>query len=502
MRYASPSVNIAAMNRLLPPVADVHVLVVGDVILDRYIRGRTDRVSPEAPVPVVQIEGSEDRLGGAANVALNVVSLGGRCTLVGAVGNDANGRIVADLLAEAGVEADLVVAEGWRTTLKERIVSRHKQLLRMDFEQPLGKAAADDVLARATPKMPGADALIIEDYDKGAVAEPARIIAEAQKANVAAIADPKFKPFGEYRGVDILKPNRVEFEQAVGHRPSEAELHEAGGDLVRKNGLGAIALTQGEEGLTLFEAKAPPLHVPAIGVDVYDSTGAGDTVAATLGICAALGWPLRDSVQVANLAGGVVCAKYGTAAVSVAELNQAMASRTHFDGDEHARRRSPPRRQLASAVAQARRRGERIVFTNGCFDILHAGHVGYLGEARRLGDRLIVAVNDDESARRLKGDGRPVNRLESRLRVLQGLAAVDWVVPFAEDTPEALLDELRPDVLVKGGDYALHEVVGAELVRGYGGDVRVLSLVRGCSTTDIVERIKLDTVLPDSVAAP
>ena len=478
------------MIRSLPPAADVHVLVIGDVILDRYIRGKVDRVSPEAPVPVVQIEGGEDRLGGAANVALNIVSLGGRCTLVGAIGPDTNGGIVADLLEEAGVEADLVVAEGWRTTLKERIVSRHKQLLRMDFELPLPKPVADQVLARAVSRMATANALIIEDYDKGAIVEPARIAAEARKAGVATIADPKFKPFAEYRGVDVLKPNRAEFEQALGHQPSEAELGGAGCALVRASGVGAIALTQGDEGLTLFEANGPPLRVPAIAIDVYDATGAGDTVAATLGICAALGWPLADSVQIANLAGGVVCAKSGTAAVSVAELDHAVATRRHLSHDEHACPRPLPRRQLAGAVSLAQRRGERIVFTNGCFDILHAGHVSYLNEARQLGDRLIVAVNDDDSARRLKGDGRPVNELESRLRVLKGLTAVDWVVPFAEDTPEALLHELRPDVLVKGGDYALDEVVGAELVHGYGGDVRVLSLVKDCSTTDIVQRIQ------------
>lgn len=476
------------MNRLLPAAADVHVLVVGDVMLDRYIHGRTDRVSPEAPVPVVQVEGSEDRLGGAANVALNVVSLGARCTLVGAVADDLSGAAIADLLADAGIEADLVVANGWRTTLKERVVSRQKQLLRMDMEAPLPAAAAKEVRARAARHLPTADVLVIEDYDKGAVGAPSAIIATAHEHGVAAIADPKFKPFAEYRGVEVLKPNRREFEQALGHWPEGDELRSAGCRLAQDNGLEAIALTRGDEGLTVFEASGECLHLPAESVEVYDSTGAGDTVAATLGICAALHWPLAESVRVANIAGGLVCTKSGTATVSVGELNRALGKRPRIGRREGFD--SLPRRQLVRAVDRAKRRGERIVFTNGCFDILHAGHVGYLNEARRLGDRLIVAVNDDDSARRLKGEERPVNRLAQRMRVLEGLSAVDWVVPFGEDTPEALLEDIRPDVLVKGGDYALDEVVGADLVRGYGGDVQVLGLVENCSTSGIVAHIK------------
>ena len=477
------------MESTLPPAAGVHVLVVGDVILDRYIHGRADRVSQEAPVPVVEIESSEDRLGGAANVALNVVSLGGRCTLVGAVGDDPTGNAARRLLEAHGIEADLVVAKGWRTTLKERVVSRQKQLLRMDFEADMPPLVADEVARRAGAHIGAADALVIEDYDKGAVA-PEQVVALARERGIAAIADPKFKPFREYRGVQILKPNRLEFERAAGAWPEADELESVGCALARTSGVDAIALTRGDEGITVFEAAAErSFHVPAAGVDVYDSTGAGDTVAAALSVCTALGRSLAESVRIANVAGGVSCAKFGTAAVTVRELNDALASHRREANGDDARPRIP-RRQLVHALDTARRRGERIVFTNGCFDILHAGHVGYLNEARRLGDRLIVAVNDDDSARRVKGDGRPVNRLERRMRVLQGLAAVDWVVPFSEDTPEALLAEIRPDVLVKGGDYALQEVVGADFVRGYGGDVRVLGLVEGCSTSGIVEHIK------------
>lgn len=469
------------MNRPLPSSPEVHVLVVGDVMLDRYLYGRTERISEEAPVPIVQVDGSEDRLGGAANVALNVVSLGARCTLVGAIGNDPDGIALADLLTAAGVAGDLVVVDGWRTTLKERVVSMRKQIARMDFEAPLPATVAIEVAKRVARHAPGKDALVVEDYDKGVIDRPQRILAAA--AGIATVVDPKFKPFAEYRGATLLKPNRREFRQAVGPWPDDSELGELGTALARSSGVEAIALTRGGDGITLFEANGRVEHLPALGIDVYDSTGAGDTVAASFGVCAARGWTFSDSARLANVAGALVCAKAGTAAVPLAELNGALRDNVP------AAPVASNRRQLADAVGRARRQGARIVFTNGCFDILHAGHVGYLDEARQLGDRLIVAVNDDDSVRRLKGDGRPVNKLEQRMRVLEGLAAVDWVVPFSEDTPEALLEEIRPDVLVKGGDYAPEGVVGAEFVRSYGGDVRVLSEVEGYSTTKLVELI-------------
>lgn len=469
------------MVRLLPSDPEVHVLVVGDLMLDRYLYGRTERVSEEAPVPIVQVDGSEDRLGGAANVALNVVSLGARCTLVGAIGDDPCGTVVADLLDAAGVDADLVVVDGWRTTLKERVVSMRKQIARMDFEMPLPESAAIDIAKRVARHGAGKNALIVEDYDKGAIDRPQRILAAAE--GLTTVVDPKFKPFAEYRGAALLKPNRREFGQALGRWPNDSELGELGPALARSSGVEAIALTRGGDGITLFESNGSFEHLLALPIDVYDSTGAGDTVAAAFGVCAARGWAWSDSARVANVAGALVCTKAGTAAVPLAELNSTLRENAPTAPA------ASNRRQLAEAIRRARRQGARIVFTNGCFDILHAGHVGYLDEARQLGDRLIVAVNDDDSVRRLKGGSRPINRLTQRVRVLEGLAAVDWVVPFSEDTPEALLEEIRPDVLVKGGDYAPGEVVGADFVRSYGGDVRVLSKVEGHSTTRLAELI-------------
>ena len=465
----------------------VHVLVVGDVILDRYLYGQTNRVSQEAPVPVVRVEAHEDRLGGAANVALNVVSLGARCTFVGAVGDDEEGHRVASLMEAAGIQADLVFVDGWSTTQKQRVVCRHQQLLRTDFEVPMPLGSHRLIEERVAAHLDEVDAMVMEDYDKGAIMEPRRLIELARRHRLPIVADPKFKPFAQYRGVSVLKPNRREFRKALGFWPSDLELPDQARDLMRRAGIESMIVTRGGDGLTLFEKHGTHLHVPAAEVDVYDETGAGDTVAATLGIGCALGWDLEQSARVANVAGGIVCAKVGTAAVTAPELNTALAS------VERPNSGTLNRHQLIEAVEYSRSRDERIVFTNGCFDILHAGHVGYLAEARELGDRLIVAVNDDDSTRRLKGEGRPVNRLERRMLVLANLQSVDWVVPFSEDTPEQLLAEIRPDIIAKGGDYREDEVVGADFVRAYGGEVRVLSLIEGCSTTSIVERIRRDT---------
>jgi D-beta-D-heptose 7-phosphate kinase/D-beta-D-heptose 1-phosphate adenosyltransferase len=298
--------------------------------------------------------------------------------------------------------------------------------------------------------------------------------------------DPKHKPLASYAGADIVKPNAHEFRAAVGDWSDDDALIRAATTSCAEIDVNALVITRGSRGMTVVERSGRHQHIPALPVDVYDVTGAGDTAAAALAVTRSLGWDARACAQVANVASGIVVGKSGTAAVTGPELAFALNAAARVD------RGILVREQLADAVAQARAAGERIVFTNGCFDILHAGHVAYLEEARALGDRLVVAVNDDESVRRLKGTGRPVNPLDRRLRVLSGLLAVDWVVGFPEDTPEALLELLRPDVLVKGGDYAPEQVVGAEIVRAYGGQVRVLGLVEDCSTTAIVQRLQQD----------
>ncbi len=474
----------------LPSLKSVHVLVVGDVMLDRYWIGAARRVSQEAPVPVVDVQHTEDRPGGAANVALNVASLGARCTLVGLIGDDEAARTLRAVLTAAGVRCDFITVDGWPTIVKLRVVSQQQQLLRTDFERPLPPASRDEALARLHARLrahlPDASIVVLQDYDKGAVDDPGTLMAAAAEARVPVVVDPKHKPFASYAGADLVKPNVHELEAAAGRWDDDGDLVERAREQCVRHGLGALVVTRGGKGMTVVQRDGAHRHIPARPVDVYDVTGAGDTAAAALAVTRSLGWEPQACAQVANVAAGIAVGRAGTAAVTGPELSIALAATPRPD------RGILSRGRLEDVVSQARARGERIVFTNGCFDILHAGHVAYLEEARALGDRLVVAVNDDASVRRLKGPGRPVNPLERRLKVLSGLMAVDWVVGFPEDTPEPLLEALRPDVLVKGGDYAADEVVGADLVRGFGGEVRVLGLVEDLSTTAIVQRIQRD----------
>ena len=468
----------------LPALKNLHVVVVGDLMLDRYWHGDAGRISPEAPVPVVAVDRVEDYPGGAANVALNVASLGARCTLLGCVGRDAAGTALRCILEAAGVNCDFVEADHWATIQKVRVVSRQQQLLRSDFETPLPAGAAAALAAKLPAHLPNAAALILSDYDKGALALPAGLVEAGRKAGAAVVVDPKFKPFSAYAGASLLKPNQREFSAAVGAAGDVHALGEQAQSLCKELGIGALVVTAGAGGMTVVDG-GQVRHLPAHPVEVYDVTGAGDTAAAVLGVAAGLGWSPLDSARLANAAASLVVAKAGTTAVSGPELASAAAQASLDRG-------AVTQDQLLLAVAAARQAGEKIVFTNGCFDILHAGHVAYLEQGRRLGDRLLVAVNDDASVTRLKGPHRPINPLPRRLQVLAGLKSVDWVVSFSEDTPEALISLVRPDVLAKGGDYRHDQVVGADLVTAYGGAVEVLGLVEDCSTTAVLDGLGKD----------
>ena len=471
----------AAAMPVLPSLRDVHAVVVGDLMLDRYWQGEARGISPEAPVPVVAVSDVEDRPGGAANVALNVASLGARCTLLGCIGKDAEGAALRSILEAAGVLCDFVEIDGWATTLKLRVVSQQQQLLRNDFESPVPAEAARALAAKAKAHLADAAVLVVADYDKGAVADPAALIQAANATGTASVVDPKFKPLSSYAGASLLKPNRQEFTAAAGQFGDVDALADSAQALCRAHGFGAMVVTAGADGMTVVDGSHTH-HLPARPVEVYDVTGAGDTAAAVLGVALGAGLPVLDCARLANVAASLAVAKSGTAAVSGPELALAAAQDSTDGGVLTADR-------LALAVAASRETGERIVFTNGCFDILHAGHVAYLQQARQLGDRLIVAVNSDASVARIKGPERPVNTLARRMQVLAGLKSVDWVVSFDEDTPEPLLDRFRPDVLVKGGDYERHQVVGADFVACYGGEVQVLDRVEDCSTTAIIDRL-------------
>lgn len=472
------------MNLEIPKFDSARVLVVGDVMLDRYWQGSTSRISPEAPVPVVRVGSTEDSPGGAGNVALNIAALGGAATLVGLVGDDEAGLGLQARLATAGVLCDFEKVPGKPTITKLRVVSRHQQLIRLDFEEKFEPEHAAAVNRRANKLLAGTDILIVSDYAKGALAGVSELISAAVKAGVKVLVDPKGTDFSRYRGATLLTPNLSEFEQVVGECASEEELVAKGRQLLETLSLEALLVTRGEHGMSLIRASEPELHIPARARDVYDVTGAGDTVISVLGTALAAGAPLPEAVALSNIAAGLAVTRVGTVAISGPEL------RREVQRDGGSDRGVMTREQLAIAVADARSHGEKVAFTNGCFDIIHAGHVGYLKEARKLGDRLIVAINDDDSVKRLKGAGRPINPIDRRMAVVAGLEAVDWVVSFSEDTPEALLEVIRPDCLVKGGDYGIGEVVGADIVQGYGGEVKVLSFLDNCSTSAIVDKIK------------
>ncbi len=468
----------------LPDFSGARVLVAGDLMLDRYWHGPAERVSPEAPVPVVHVHRQEARPGGAGNVALNLARLGARPQLAALVGEDEAGSELAGLLSEAGVAARLTRLAERPTITKLRILSRHQQLLRLDFEGRFEAQAANALLEEARPLLDEADLMILSDYGKGTLGDPRAWIQAARAAGRPVLVDPKGRNFEVYRGATGLTPNLAEFEAVVGPCADETGLEEKGRALVADLNLDWLLVTRGEAGMSLIPREGAALHLPTRAREVYDVTGAGDTVIATLGAALAVAEPLESAVALANLAAGLVVAKLGTAGVTPAELERRLAEQRlaeHGVVDEET---------LVALVTAARRRGERIVFTNGCFDLLHAGHVTYLEEASRLGDRLIVAVNADRTVRRLKGPGRPVNPLAQRMHVLAALGFVDWVVPFEEETPERLICRFKPDLLVKGGDNDPDKIPGARCVREAGGEVRVLSYLDGISTTAIVERMQ------------
>ncbi|BBG59943.1 bifunctional D-glycero-beta-D-manno-heptose-7-phosphate kinase/D-glycero-beta-D-manno-heptose 1-phosphate adenylyltransferase HldE [Providencia rustigianii] len=471
------------MKVTLPDYKQAGVLVVGDVMLDRYWHGPTNRISPEAPVPVVKVTMVEERPGGAANVAMNIASLGANSRLVGLTGIDDAAKALTENLNGVNVRCDFVAIPTHPTITKLRVLSRNQQLIRLDFEEGFENVDAQPMLERIEQALPHIGALVLSDYAKGALNEVEKMIALANKAGVPVLIDPKGSNFERYRGATLLTPNMSEFEAIVGRCKDNQDVEEKGMKLLESLELSALLITRSEQGMSLIRRNEPPLHLPTEAQEVFDVTGAGDTVIGVLAASIASGRPLHEACALANAAAGVVVGKLGTSTVSPIELENAIRGRAENGFGVMTES------QLKQAVADARKRGERVVMTNGCFDILHAGHVSYLANARKLGDRLIVAVNSDASTRRLKGETRPVNPLDQRMIVLGALGAVDWVVPFEEDTPQRLISEILPDILVKGGDYQPDEIAGSKEVWAAGGEVMVLNFEDGISTTNIIKNI-------------
>jgi D-beta-D-heptose 7-phosphate kinase / D-beta-D-heptose 1-phosphate adenosyltransferase len=470
---------------IAPEFNNARILVIGDVMLDRYWSGTAARISPEAPVPVVRVKHTEERVGGAANVALNIAKLGGKVTLLGVIGDDAEGQTLTQTLQAAGVNCDFVTESAIRTICKLRIMAQHQQLIRVDFEETHLTFNHAALLNCLKPQLADHDVVVFSDYGKGTLADVADYIQLAKRQGLTTLIDPKGRDYQRYAHADILTPNLAELQAVLGVCHDETALIAKARHLLESHHIPNLLLTRGEAGMTLIQAESAH-SLPAQAKDVFDVTGAGDTVIAVMALSIAIGKSLTDAMYLANLAAGIVVGKLGTSTVSMLELTRAM------HGDRDSAFGVVTEDELLRLIAAAKAHDERVIMTNGCFDLLHAGHVTYLQQARNLGDRLIVAVNSDASVQRLKGATRPINGLQERMTVLAALACVDWVVAFEEDTPERLYCRLLPDVIVKGGDYTENQVAGADCVVKAGGEVKILSFVEGHSTTNMINKARAE----------
>ncbi len=469
----------------LPDFSSARVLVVGDLMLDRYWYGGTSRISPEAPVPVVHVKQNEERVGGAGNVALNIAAMGASASVLGICGNDPAADSLENMLQSAGVKCLFERLDNCETITKLRVMSRNQQLIRLDFEDGFYGVPLASVIERYTKELEQVDVVVLSDYAKGTLRSVKSFIDLARDAGKPVLVDPKGADFRRYSGASLITPNLVEFETIVGEDCSQQQIVSKGTELLGEIGTQALLVTRGEQGMTLLRENEEAVHLPTQALEVYDVTGAGDTVISVLAASLAAGCNYVDATSLANTAAGVVVGKLGTATIALEELRYALhRQRAHHRGVIGLE-------QLMDTLSATRYVGEKIVATNGCFDILHPGHMVYLEQAKRLGDRLVVLVNSDASVQRLKGPDRPVNPLEVRMAMLAALECVDWVIPFDEDTPEQVICKILPDVLVKGGDYkSVENLAGYGCVTANGGEVKILDYVDGFSTTDFLQNIR------------
>jgi D-beta-D-heptose 7-phosphate kinase / D-beta-D-heptose 1-phosphate adenosyltransferase len=469
---------------------DINVLVLGDVMLDRFVYGTAARISPEAPIPVLNISHQVQMLGGAGNVVRNIASLGGKAQLVSVVGSDAEGAEIERLLTEDGaLTPHLVKSVGRPTTVKSRFVADGQQLLRSDHEatHSLQAETAEKLLAGFDEALKTAHIIVLSDYAKGVLSDPVlfEAIERGQQAGIPIIADPKSTDFSRYSGVTLITPNRKEMIAASGLPcGSNAEVERAALAVLAASGLSAVLVTRSEAGMSLV-SNAASHHIPAEAQEVFDVSGAGDSVIASLALALGAMAPQAEAAYLANLAGSIAVAKSGTAAVTTDELRDRLHSAETHGIDQ----KITSLDQVLERVSNWRSRGLKVGFTNGCFDLVHPGHISLIEQSKAECDRLIVGLNTDDSIKRLKGPDRPVTTENSRAIVLASLSAVDLVVPFNEDTPMKLIEAIKPDVLIKGADYTVETVVGSDVVSAYGGRVHLAELKDGFSTTRTIQRL-------------
>jgi D-beta-D-heptose 7-phosphate kinase/D-beta-D-heptose 1-phosphate adenosyltransferase len=470
----------------IPDLAASRVLVIGDLMLDAYLHGSASRISPEAPVPIVLVDREEFRVGGAGNVALNVTALGARSTLLALVGRDAFADTLQDMLTSNGTCAELIQNADKNTIVKKRVISKNHQLLRIDYESAFDGEDSEPLLRLLEQRLSDVDVVVLSDYAKGTLTHSRRMIDLARIAGKPVLVDPKGSDFKRYTGATVITPNLSEFESVAGHCMDDDDLATKATAMLDDFNFEAVLVTKSERGMTLVQRGRSPLHLPTQAREVFDVTGAGDTVIASLAAMLGAGCLLADAVHLSNVAAGVVVSKFGTATVTAAELRNYM--QLH-------RGSTPPKviedlQGLLDIVAAAKAEGEVLVLTNGCFDILHPGHIEYLRRARELGDRLIVLVNSDASVVGLKGPSRPINDINFRQQMLAALESVDYVCQFDTPTPATQIQAISPDILVKGGDYSVSDIAGSEHVLANGGRVEILPFVNGYFSSNMIEKIR------------
>jgi D-beta-D-heptose 7-phosphate kinase / D-beta-D-heptose 1-phosphate adenosyltransferase len=466
------------------------VLVIGDLILDEYLWGSMNRISPEAPVPILETKSENLSLGGAANVANNLAALGCEVYLIGAIGQDEKGDRLLQLIQEKGIHTEGIFRFVHRpTTSKMRIIAHNQQILRIDKEdnRPITEGTEKKIIQFTNQILPEMAGVICSDYQKGVLTEKVvkNLMHRAQNAKKNVIVDPKSSDFSLYKGATVLTPNQKEVERSVPIKVnSDEDLERAAEYLLNLTRGEALLVTRGKDGMTLYGNKEKPVDIPTVAKEVYDVTGAGDTVVSVFAMALFVGFNFRDAAWLSNMAGSIVVGKVGTAVVTLNEINEFLqeellrTSHTILELEE-----------LKKLVSLAKSTGKSVVFTNGCFDLIHGGHIEFLQKAKSLGDILVIGLNSDSSVRSLKGDGRPIKTQQERANILSALRTVDYITIFDESTPEHLISEIRPDILVKGDDYNIDEVVGREIVEGYGARVELIPIVKGLSTTSTVEQI-------------
>lgn len=466
------------------------ILVIGDLILDEYLWGGVTRISPEAPVPILETKSENLSLGGAANVANNLAALGCDVYLIGAIGQDEKGDCLLKLIQEKGIHTEGIFRFVHRpTTSKMRIIAHNQQILRIDKEdnRPITEETEQKIIQFTNQILPEMAGVICSDYQKGVLTAKVvkNLMHRAQNAKKSVIVDPKSADFSLYKGATVLTPNQNEVERSVPIKVNSAEdLERAAEYLLSLTRGEALLVTRGKDGMTLYNNKEKPVDIPTVAKEVYDVTGAGDTVVSVFGMALFVGFSFRDAAWLSNMAGSIVVGKVGTAVVTLNEINEFLeeellrTAHTILELEE-----------LKKLVSLAKSTGKTVVFTNGCFDLIHGGHIEFLQKAKSMGDILVIGLNSDASVRSIKGNGRPIKTQRERANILSALRYVDYITIFDESTPEQLIGEIRPDILVKGDDYTIDEVVGREIVEGYGARVELIPIVKGLSTTNTVEQI-------------